>query len=163
MKSTDRRVPRRVNAALFAVTAALGIPMAAAQSAPTLQAQFVPNAINLRAPGGLVTIVLSATSGDLSACTLSNVHIGTAAPVLLSPSSDRRTYVAAFSKSDLTALLPGFESIDGIVTGALQCGGVSSTMVAHATARVLKQTTVQAKVKPVLNVGGSSFKDSNGN
>ena len=163
MKSTDRRLPRRLNATIIAITAALGIPMAAAQSTPTLQAQFVPNAINLRTPGGLVSVVLSATSGDLAGCTVSNVHIGTAAPVLLSPSSDRRTYVAAFNKSDLAALLPGFDSIDGIVTGTLQCGGVTSTMVAHATARVLKQTSVQARVKPVLNVGGSSFKDSNGN
>ena len=36
-------------------------------------------------------------------------------------------------------------------------------MITHVSARVLKRTTVQAKVKPIITVGQDSFKDLNGN
>jgi beta-glucosidase len=136
-------------------------PFAAAQTVPTVQAQFSSSTIDLTSPG-IVTVTLSATTGDLAGCTLSNVHIGPATPIILS--SNGHFYKAAFNKSDLAAVLPAFNSVDGIITGTLQCnGGVSNTMIAHATASVLKATTVTATVKPTMTIGGSVFKDLNGN
>ena len=35
--------------------------------------------------------------------------------------------------------------------------------MAHATARVLKTNTVEARVKPILTVAGNTFKDLNSN
>ena len=137
-------------------------PFGAEAAAPVVQARFLPAVVDLRSPGGLLTIVLTAASGDLAACQLSNVRLGTAASVSLIPSNNGRTYRVAFNKSDLSAL-PAFDTVDGIVTGTLQCNGMTSTMITHATAPVLKKVTVQAKVKPIITVGQDSFKDLNGN
>src|SRR5688572_26020007 len=79
-----------------------------AQTAPALQAKFVPDVVNMRTPGGVVNVMLTAQSGDLSACTLADVRMGPAVPLSIAPSSDRRTYVASFRKSDLQWVLPGF-------------------------------------------------------
>jgi beta-glucosidase len=138
----------------------LATPFAAAQSLPTVQARFFPDTIDLRSPG-TITVTLTATTGDLAGCTLNNLHIGPATPLFVG--SDGHFYKATFNKSDLSAVLPAFDSVNGIVTGTLQCNGVSGTMIAHGTARVLKATTVSAAVKPTLTVDGSLFKDLNGN
>jgi len=98
---------------------------------------------------------------DLAGCTLSNVHIGPATPLFAA--SDGHTYKAAFNKSNLSAILPAFDSVNGVITGTLQCAGVSGPMIAHATARVLKANSVNATVKPIITVGSNSFKDLNGN
>jgi len=138
------------------------VPAGAQVTVPVVEAHFVPAVVDLRTPDGLITMALTATSGDLSGCQLSNVHIGTASSISLLAANKGRTYNAAFRKSDLSAL-PGFDGVDGIVTGTLQCHGATSAMITHATARVLKKIRVQAKVKPILTVGQDSFKDLNGN
>jgi beta-glucosidase len=139
----------------------LATPFAAAQSLPTVQAQFSTDTIDLRSPG-TVTVTLTATTGDLAGCTLNNLHIGPATPLFVG--TNGHFFKAAFNKSDLSAVLPAFDSVDGIVTGTLQCnGGAPSTMIAHATARVLKATTVNAAVKPTMTIDGNVFKDLNGN
>jgi beta-glucosidase len=150
----------RARAAFVSLAIVLATPFAAAQSLPTVQARFFPDTIDLRSPG-TVTVTLTATSGDLAGCTLNNLHIGPATPMFVG--TDGHFFKAAFNKSDLAAILPAFNSWDGIVTGALQCNGVSSTMIAHGTAGVVKATTVSATVKPVLTINGSLFKDLNGN
>ena len=147
----------RVAVSLFVL-----VPLGAQMTVPVVQAHFLPAVIDLRTPDGLVTMALTATSGDLAGCQLSNVRIGTAASVSLLPANKGRTYNAAFKKSDLSAL-PAFDVVDGIVTGTLQCNGAKSTMITHVSAHVLKRTTVQAKVKPIITVGQDSFKDLNGN
>ena len=138
----------------------LATPFAAAQSLPAVQARFFPDTIDLRSPG-TVTVTLTATSGDLAGCTLNNLHIGPATPMFVG--TDGHFFKAAFNKSDLSAVLPAFDSVNGIVTGTLQCNGASSTMIAHGTARVLKATTVNATVKPTMTIDRNLFKDLNGN
>ncbi len=160
---SSRHRAKPFNRMAVAAGVALALGAGLAQAAPTMQARLSPDMINMRVSGGLVTVVLTASSGDLSTCSLSNLHIGTASPAYVAPSSDRKSYVLSFNKNDLASLLPGFDSAPVIVTGTLQCNGESSAMIAHATARVLKSTTVQSRVKPLLAVGGSSFKDLNGN
>ena len=152
----------RARAAFVSLALVLATPFAAAQSLPTVQARFSSDTIDLRIPG-IVTVTLTATTGDLAGCTLSNLRIGTAAPIIVAPSADRRLYKVAFNKSDLTALLPGFDSAPAIVTGNLLCNGSSSLMMAHANARVLKANVVQARVKPILTLAGNTFKDLNSN
>jgi beta-glucosidase len=150
----------RVRTAIVSLAIVLGTPFAAAQSLPTVQAQFSTDTIDLRTPG-TVTVSLTATTGDLAGCTLTNLHIGPATPIFVS--SNGHFFKAAFNKSDLSAVLPAFDSVNGIVTGTLQCNGASSTMIAHATARVLKASTVTATVKPTMTIDGNVFKDLNGN
>ena len=73
-------------------------------------------------------------------------------------------YKAAFNKSDLAPILPAFDSVNGIITGTLQCNGAPGTMIAHATARVLKATTVNATGQAHHRRSApTSFKDLNGN
>ena len=146
----------RARAAFALLAIVLATPFAAAQSLPTVQARFFPDTIDLRSPG-TVTVTLTATTGDLAGCTLNNVHIGPVTPLFVG--SDGHFFKAAFNKSDLSAVLPAFDSVNGIVTGTLQCNGVSSTMIAHGTARVLKATTVNATVKPTMTIAGNLFKD----
>jgi len=150
----------RVGAAFVSLSLALATSFAAAQSFPTVQAKFSTDTIDLRIPG-IVTVTLTATTGDLAGCTLTNLHMGPATPLFVG--SDGHFFKAAFNKSDLSAILPAFNSVDGIVTGTLQCNGASSTMIAHATANVLKATTVTATVKPTMTIDGNVFKDLNGN
>jgi beta-glucosidase len=150
----------RVGAAFVSLSIALAAPFAAAQSLPTVQAKFSTDTIDLRTPG-TVTVTLTATTGDLAGCTLTNLHMGPFAPLFVG--TDGHFFKAAFNKNDLSAILPAFDSVDGIVTGTLQCNGVSSTMIAHATARVVKATTVTATVKPTMTIDGNLFKDLNGN
>ena len=150
----------RARAAFVSLAIVLATPFAAAQSLPTVQARFFPDTIDLRSPG-TVTVTLTATAGDLAGCTLNDVHIGPAKPMFVG--TDGHFFKAAFNKSDLAAILPAFNSWDGIVTGTLQCNGASSTMIAHGTAGVVKATTVTATVKPTMTIGGNVFKDLNGN
>src|SRR4029453_10208130 len=158
MNAMYGRYSVRARAAFVLLATALATPFAAAQSIPTLQARFSSDTIDLRTPG-IVTVTLTAMTGDLAGCTLSNLRSGTAVPIIVAPSADRRLYKVAFNKNDLTALLPGFDSAPAIVTGNLLCNGSSSPMMAHAPARVLKTNTVQARVKPILTVAGNTFKD----
>lgn len=162
MKTTLSTLARRAPAIVAAVAAAITVPVATAQSSPTIQARFVPDVINMRTPGGLVTVVLTASAGSLAACSLSDVHLGTAATVTLTASSDRRTYVATFRKSDLSAF-PAFDAVDAVITGAMQCGGVPGNMIARTNVRVFKAMSVQARVKPVITLGQNTFRDLNGN
>ncbi len=164
----SKTFPSRARAKHFqrkAIAASLACALGAglAQAAPTMTARITPEAINMRVSGGLVTVVLTADSGDLSTCKLSNLHIGTAAPAYVAQSSDRKSWVLSFNKNDLVPLLPAFDSAPVIVTGTMLCNGETSAMIAHATARVLKSTVVQARAKPLLTVGGNTFKDLNGN
>ncbi len=160
MNRSDGRFPARARAAFVLLAVMVATPFAAAQSLPTVQARFFPDTIDLRSPG-FVTVSLSATTGDLAGCTLTNLHIGPATPLFVA--NDAHLYKAAFNKSDLSAILPAFDSWDGIVTGTLQCNGAATMMIAHGTARVLKAITVNATVKPIMTIDGSSFKDLNGN
>jgi beta-glucosidase len=150
----------RARAGFVSLAIVLATPFASAQSLPTVQAQFSTDTIDLRSPG-TVTVTLRATTGDLAGCTLNNLHMGPATPLFVG--TDGHFFKAAFNKNDLSAILPAFDSVDGIVTGTLQCNGVSSTMIAHATARVVKATTVTATVKPTMTIDGNLFKDLNGN
>ncbi|WP_378235095.1 glycoside hydrolase family 3 protein [Aquincola agrisoli] len=139
-------------------------PVAFGQAVPTLQAKFVPEAINMRSLEGVVNVALTAAAGDLAACALANVRMGPAAPVSVAPSADRRTYVASFKKSDLEWVLPGFTETEALVTGQLSCnGGEAQGVVARGKVRVIKPTVVQSRVKPLLTVGGQKFKDLNNN
>jgi beta-glucosidase len=160
MKKSCGRSTARSRAAFVSLALAFATPVAFAQSVPTVQARFTPDPIDLRTPG-TVSVMLTATAGDLAGCTLTNLHIGPAAPLFVA--NDGHLFKAAFNKSDLAPLLPAFPSWDGIVTGNMQCNGVSSTMIAHGTAGVVKANTVSATVKPVLTINGSQFKDLNGN
>lgn len=164
-QSAHLSAPKRPHRRLAAVSlvTALVAPYAWPQSALDVHARFVPEAINMRATGGLVTVVLTAPFGELSGCSLTNVSIGTAVPVSIAPSVDKRTYVVTFNKSDLMPLLGGFDASPAIVSGNLQCAGKTSLMMAHATARVSKQNNVQSRVKPLLKLAGGTFKDLNGN
>jgi len=162
VNKSHARDRRAVRVALASWSVAVAIPMAAAQSLPSVQAKVEPASINLAAQGGKVKVTLSAESGDLKDCTISNIHIGPTAPASVSPSAGGRTYVAEFNKSDLS-WLPAFDSVDIIVTGALSCPGAAGNMIAHGSAGVMKPTSVQATVKPVIKVGANSFKDLNGN
>jgi len=135
---------------------------AATGNTPTVQAQIVPQTINMAAQGGMIDLELTAASGDLSACTLSDVHIGPTAPVSLTVSPGRHKYVASFNKSDLS-WLPAFDSGVVVVTGTVECSGATNDMIASATVSVMKPTIVQATVKPVISIGKNQFKDLNGN
>ncbi|MBQ1762792.1 MAG: hypothetical protein IIZ92_07825, partial [Aquincola sp.] len=124
----------------------------------------MPETINMRTLQGSVNVVISAATGDLAACALSDVRMGPASALSVAASADRRTYVAAFRKADLKWVLPGFDESQALVTGSLACnGGEAQGVVAHGTVKVLKATEVQARQKPVLTVGGQQFKDLNGN
>ena len=75
------------------------VPLGAQMTVPVVQAHFLPAVVDLRTPDGLVTMALTATSGDLAGCQLSNVRIGTAASVSLLPANKGRSYNAAFKKA----------------------------------------------------------------
>jgi beta-glucosidase len=163
MKKTNGSVSGRARGVLVLFIAALAAPLAStAGTLPAVQAQFEPAVINMRTSGRQVKVVLTAASGDLAGCQVSDVNIGTAAAVAIAPSAGGRTYVATFNESDLSAL-PAFDTVDAIVTGTLQCNGVTGNMIAHGTVGVLKPTTVQARVKPIITLGRNQFKDLNGN
>lgn len=164
-RAARRQARQLCRASLWSAFAGMALPAAVlAQSPSALQAKFVPETINMRTLQGSVNVVLSAATGDLAACALSDVRMGPASALSVAASADRRTYVAAFRKADLKWVLPGFDESQALVTGSLACnGGEAQGVVAHGTVKVLKATEVQARQKPVLTVGGQQFKDLNGN
>jgi len=149
VKRNHARDRRAAGFALASWSVAFAIPIATAQTLPTVQAKLEPTSINLAAQGGQVKVTLSAVSGDLKDCSISNVHIGPTAPVSVNSSAGGRTYVAEFNKSDLS-WLPAFESLDIVVTGAISCPGAAGDMIARGSANVMKPTSVQATVKPII-------------
>jgi beta-glucosidase len=150
----------RAAAVVGAVAALLAFNSVAAQGLPTVEAEFVPKTLNMDAAGQPATVVLRATTGDLRNCAVSDVHIGNVAAVDVKPSAGGRTYVATFDKQSLSAL-PAFDSVNTAITGALSCDGVTTDLVTHASVTVLKKTTVEARVKPVIHVGNNAFKHLN--
>ena len=156
---------RRLLAAAVASSLVAAMPSyapAATPDAPTFQAQITPQTINMAAQGGMISVELTAVSGGLAGCTLSNVHIGPTAPVSLTLSPGGNKYVASFNKSDLS-WLPAFDSAVVVITGTVQCPDAASSMIASATVGVIKPTVVQATVKPIISIGKNQFKDLNGN
>ena len=134
----------------------------AAGELPSIEAKFEPGSINMNKPDKEVKVVLSAATGDLRGCSISDVRLGTAVPVSLSSSADGKTFVARFNTTDLSAL-PAFDSVNAVITGTVECNGVTGTMIASGTVAVSKPTSVQATVKPVITVGQNAFKDLNNN
>jgi beta-glucosidase len=134
----------------------------AAGELPSVKAKFEPGNINMNAPGKEVKVELSAVNGDLLGCTISDVRLGTAAPVSLTSSAGGKTYIARFNTTDLTSL-PAFDSATAVITGTVECGGVTGDMIANGTVSVSKPTTVAARVKPIITVGKNTFKDLNNN
>jgi len=150
-----------------AISLALGCAVlpsvgAAAGALPAVEAKFEPANINMNKADKEVKVVLSAVTGDLRGCSVSDVRLGTASPISLSSSAGGKTYVARFNTSDL-AVLPAFDSANAVVTGTLECDGVTGMLVAAGTISVTKPTTVEARAKPVINVGKNVFKDLNNN
>ena len=106
--------------------------------------------------------MFSAVQGDLRDCVISGVQIGDVVATDVAQRAGGRMYVATFDKDSLTTL-PASNSIDAVITGSMSCGGAPTNFVTHATVSVLRQTSVEARVKPVIKVGANSFKDLNNN
>jgi hypothetical protein len=74
----------RLAVAVMIACSSLLASSGAESAVPVVQARFPADVVDLRGPGGHITLVLTAASGNLAGCQLSNVHIGTAASVSLS-------------------------------------------------------------------------------
>jgi beta-glucosidase len=145
-----------------AAAASFATGVVSAQSLPALEAKFNPSTLNIDAPGAPAKVVLSAKEGDLRACAVSDVRIGTAAAGDVAASAGGATYVATFDKGDLSTL-PAFESANVVVTGTLTCNGLTGVVVTNASVKVTKGTAVEARVKPIITLGANKFKDLNNN
>jgi Tannase-like family of unknown function (DUF6351) len=90
---------------------------------PPMSVDIVPQAINLRGGNGLVTAILTAAPGfDLSQWTLSGVTLNGAPAVSTALSADGTSYVATFTKAELSGLSAG-NSIILTVGGTLTKNG----------------------------------------
>ena len=80
----------------------------AAGELPSIEAKFEPGNINMNKPDKEVTVVLSAATEDLRGCNISDVHLGTAVPVSLSPSrcSENGSLVQPGSPAGTTSMWP---------------------------------------------------------
>lgn len=112
------------------------IPLAVMEY-PHMSLRMIPNVLNLRTPGGLITVALTADTGDLAYWNVKNVRLQGVMPVTVSSTGDGRTVVATFQKSALMTL-PAGDAVSVSATGDLERDGVVTPFTAGATLRVLK-------------------------
>jgi hypothetical protein len=108
-----------------------------AVTSPLVTQQAVPSVLNLKTLAGVATVVLRTDVGDLALWNVSNVRLEGAAALSVSKSSDGRTLVAVFRKSDL-AMLPAGNAVSVTATGQVERDGMVNPFTATATLRILK-------------------------
>ena len=122
-----------VNLSLFGIVNE--IPRAAL---PPVMLQVVPSVLNLRTPGGLVTIVLTVPPGyDLRQWGVVDVRAEGAPAVSTALSSDGTSLVASFMRSNLINVAAG-DAVTFTVTGTANQGGAQGPLVGSTIVRVLR-------------------------
>ena len=105
---------------------------------PPVELRVVPDVLNLRTTGGLVTTVISVPTGyDLRNWGVADVRAEGAAAVSSALSSDGRTLVATFNKRDLADVAAG-DAVTFTVTGTFNQSGAQGPLVGSAVVRVLR-------------------------
>lgn len=102
------------------------------------EARLVPDILNLRTGGGLVTVMLTAPiDQSFETWALRSVRLEGANALQVAVSADGRFAVAVFHRQDLAAI-PAGNAVDFTITGVVMNGGVEVPFTATATARVLR-------------------------
>jgi quercetin dioxygenase-like cupin family protein len=104
---------------------------------PPLTLQVVPNTLNLRTSGGLVTTAITVPAGyDLRSWGVADIRAEGAPAVSAAYSSDGRTIIATFNKAAFASVPAGDVKIT--VTGRFNYDGAQAPLVASALVRVVR-------------------------
>jgi lysophospholipase L1-like esterase len=105
---------------------------------PPIELRMVPNVLNLRTTGGVVTAVLSVPDGyDLREWGVADVQAEGAPAISTAFSGDGKTLIAMFNKRDLADIATG-EAVTFTVTGTFNQAGAQGPLVGSTTVRVLR-------------------------
>ncbi|PZF85625.1 hypothetical protein [Jiangella anatolica] len=108
-----------------------------AVTSPLVAMRVDPRVLNLRATSGEARVVLTADIGDLSSWNISSIRLQGVAPVSVRSSTDGRSVVATFRRSDLS-MLPAGDAVTISATGRVERDGMVNPFTATTTVRILK-------------------------
>jgi hypothetical protein len=104
---------------------------------PQVEIRIEPETVNLKSKGELTAFITVLTGFDVRDWGISNLKCQGAPMIKGSVSHDGRTYIAKFSRQDLTNTAPG-EEVTFKVEGLFEKGGEQALLLGFDVVRVIK-------------------------